>query len=124
MSEPEQRAAVPGVGPQSRWVLIRDLLVFQVKLVLDGTRDLLLSPVSLVAGVLDLSSSRERPGRFFYDVVHLGKRSEEWINLFGAADRVEPPEIPTIGAEADRVDAVFDKIERAIVDQYQRGGSD
>jgi hypothetical protein len=38
----------------SRWHLIRDVAVFQLKLGLDALRDLVLSPISLIAGIVDL----------------------------------------------------------------------
>ena len=35
-----------------RWTLIRDVAVFQVKLVFDGMRDVVLLPISLIAGIV------------------------------------------------------------------------
>ena len=46
-----------------RWEFLRDVLVFQLKLLLDAVRDVVLSPVSIVAGVIDLISGDEPPGR-------------------------------------------------------------
>ena len=37
-------------GPD-RWTLIRDIGVLQVKLLVDGFRDLLLVPTSIIAGI-------------------------------------------------------------------------
>ena len=51
-------------GPD-RWTLIRDVAVFQVKLLFDGFRDLLLLPVSLVAGILSLIRGEQDPARNF-----------------------------------------------------------
>ena len=109
-------------APVDRWTLIRDLLVFQLKLVLDGTRDVLLSPISLIAGLADLVVGGDRASRYFYDVLHLGRRSERWIDLFGAAARVEPPDIPISPAEEARVDALLQKAERVLADQVEGGG--
>ena len=68
-----------------RWTLIRDLFVFQAKLLVDGLRDLLLVPASLVAGIWSLvSGENDRPGPQFYKLVSLGKQSELWIYLFMA----------------------------------------
>jgi hypothetical protein len=68
-----------------RWTLIRDLFVFQAKLLVDGLRDLLLVPASLVAGVWSLvSGDKDRPGPQFYQLISLGKQSELWIDLFKA----------------------------------------
>ena len=35
-----------------RWTLIRDVAVLQVKLIVDGLRDFILVPISLVAGLI------------------------------------------------------------------------
>ena len=42
-------------GPMpDRWTLIRDILVLQLKLIVDGFRDLILVPISLVVGFVSL----------------------------------------------------------------------
>lgn len=107
-------------APDGRWTLIRDVLVFQLKLGVDAVRDLVLSPVSLLAALLDLvGGGRERP--LFYQVLLVGRRSEAWIDLFGAGDRVEP-ERPPHGGEGAHLDRVLERVEALIVDQYERGG--
>jgi hypothetical protein len=40
-----------------RWTLLRDLAVLQVKLLVDGFRDLVLVPASLIAGIIRSSAS-------------------------------------------------------------------
>jgi hypothetical protein len=106
-------------GAPSRWELIRDLAVFQLKLVIDALRDVALSPISLVAGVFDLVKGADRPGRYFYRVLLAGRRSEAWINLFGEADRVAPR--PT-DAESASLDALVERVEQRLVEQVERGG--
>ena len=112
MAEPESH---------SRWQLIRDLVVFQLKLAVDAVRDVVLSPISLIAGVLDIVSRSERPHPRFYDVLLLGRRTERWINLFGEADRVEPAQDLTRG-QSGSLDAIVGQVEQLIVDQYEKGG--
>jgi hypothetical protein len=106
----------------TRWQLIRDLLVFQVKLLADALRDLVLSPVSLVAGAIDLLGGGERPSRYFYDVLRMGRRSEEVIDLFGAADRVTPVDRERPRGGPASIDAVVGRLERVLVEQVERGG--
>ncbi len=117
----DRKAPAPGdVWPPGRWTLIRDALVFQGKLLVDGLRDFALLPVSLVAALLSLVRGGNRVGREFYDVVAFGKRTEKWINLFGAADR-----IPIEGDGTDNpqtVDDFVEKLERKVVEQYETGG--
>ncbi len=103
----------------TRWQLIRDLAVFQLKLVIDALRDVMLSPISLVAGVVDLVRVGERPGRYFYQVLLAGRRSEAWINLWGEADRVA---LRPTDAESASLDALVERMEQLLVEQVERGG--
>ena len=67
----------------AHWTLLRDIGVLQVKLVIDGFRDLLLVPASLIAGLISLVNTQNgKPGSEFYELVSVGRQSERWINLF------------------------------------------
>jgi len=102
-----------------RWQLVRDIVVFQIKLALDGLRDLMFSPLSIAAGVIDLITGGRRPGRYFYQLLALGGRTEGWINLFGA------PNLPgrqELSASGQTVDTFVKQIEGLVVEQYERGG--
>ncbi len=68
---------------QSRLSLIWAVLVFQAKLIVDGLRDLVLVPISLVAALIGLIAGGNEPDRYFQKILGLGRRSEIWINLFG-----------------------------------------
>ena len=72
-------------GP--RWQLVRDALAFQLKVLLDALRDLVLSPLSLLAALLDLLLAGSRKPAYFYAVLRLGQRSEHWIDLWSAGAR-------------------------------------
>lgn len=74
-------------GSTDRWTLIRDIAVLQFKLVVDGLRDLILVPISLVVGLISVVKSDTGTDNEFYELLRLGKKSERWINLFGAAER-------------------------------------
>lgn len=77
-----------------RFPVFRDVIVFQFKLLVDGLRDLLLSPASIFAALIDLLIPGDDGGKRFYGVVRFGRRTEQWINLFGAADRAAPEVTP------------------------------
>ncbi len=98
----------------NRWPLIRDAVTFQVKLALDGLRDLILFPVSLVAALISVLAGGDKHS-VFYDVVRLGLRTERWINLFGLV-RCEPDD------KDPGIDAFMDRLEVMVLEQYQRGG--
>ncbi|MDH4072228.1 MAG: hypothetical protein OEV41_03865 [Gammaproteobacteria bacterium] len=107
-------------APHDRGELVRDIAVLQVKLVFDGLRDLVLVPVSLVAGVISLLRAGDPSGNEFYALLRLGRRSERWINLFGAADRLPAPDREHY-PEGD-IDALVGRVESLVVEEYRRGG--
>jgi hypothetical protein len=110
-------------GEDGRWTLIRDAAVLQVKLIVDGLRDFLLVPASLVAAVLSVFSAKDgRPGPQFYQLLAMGKRSERWINLFGAIEHA-PAELAENEQSNDLdFDELVGKFENFVVDEYKRGG--
>lgn len=65
----------------SRGALFRDLVVFLVKLWMDGAKDVVLTPVSLFAAAVDFVFRT----RLFYRVLRMGERFDLWLNLFGAS---------------------------------------
>lgn len=105
------------------WTLIRDVGVLQVKLLIDGLRDLVLLPSSLVAGIVSLLNSRDgKPGPHFYQLIAVGKQSESWINLFGAL-RNAPEGLHTdVNFGNADIDDIVSRVETFVVDEYQRGG--
>lgn len=97
--------------------LIRATVVFQLKLMADGLRDLVLLPVSLIATLVGLLRGGDEPEREFNQVLNLGRESEEWINLFGnhaTSDNVH--------ATAS-IDALFNKVEETLKQQYKAAGT-
>ncbi len=92
---------------ESRWRLIRDVLVFQIKLGMEAVLDITLIPVSLAAAGLDLLLGNWRRPRWFHTVLRFGERCEHRINLWGvAAHGVDAPQT--------EVDAVLRSIETLI----------
>jgi len=84
---PADAAAAPNDQTHlSRLRTLTDLVVFQFKLALDGLRDLLLSPVAIVAAIAGLIAGGDRPDRYFREVLRFGLKTERWINLFGEYD--------------------------------------
>jgi len=110
-------------GQPAVWVLIRDIGLLQVKLLIDGFRDLILVPASLIAGAVSLARTKNgKPGSEFYELISVGRESERWINLFGAT-RNAPGELVERNrfGETD-IDELLSKVEGFVVDEYQRGG--
>lgn len=105
------------------WTLIRDIAVLQVKLIVDGLRDLILVPASLIAGIVSIFRTADgKPGDEFYTLVSIGKQSERWINLFGALKNAPQEVIDEHHfGEAD-IDEIVSRMETFVVDEYKRGG--
>ncbi len=68
-----------------RWVIVRDLAIFQLKLFLDGLVDLVLSPLAIAAACVEILLVGRRRGRLFYAVLRIGERADLWLNLYGAS---------------------------------------
>ncbi|MCP4045518.1 MAG: hypothetical protein GY732_05960 [Gammaproteobacteria bacterium] len=103
-------------NPSKRGVLVRNTVVFQLKLMADGFRDLLLLPVSLIATIIGLLRGGDEPEREFNQVIEVGRESEQWINLFGSHDVADDT-----NAIAS-IDTLFTKVEETLKQQYQSGG--
>lgn len=98
--------------PRGAGQLLADLLRFQVKLLVDAARDLILVPLTFGAALLDLLLSRGRRPRYFYALLALGERSERLIDLWSVL-------YERMGPAAHNVDQVMDQIENAIRDPAQ-----
>lgn len=89
--EPGDTVQVQGNGPPARgktWLLLCDVLAFQVKLAADGVRDVLLSPVAIIAALAGVLTQRQGPpDRYFRSLLRFGRRTDHWINLFGSTSR-------------------------------------
>ncbi len=106
---------------ESRWAFIRDVVVFQMKLVLDGLRDALMIPISIAAAGVDLLVPGPETSGLFYRIVVLGRRTEAYIDLYEAADRMEPRREMEGGADPG-VDELFRRVEGFLMEQERRGG--
>ena len=98
----------------SRVVLLRDLAIFQVKLLLDGMKDVVLMPVTIAAAAIDIVFPGKRPGHRFYFVMTLGERFDRWLNLFSAADRADASKDGLLGRDRTRTNAMLREIEEML----------
>lgn len=121
--EKEPETEIENEAPLTgRWDLVRDVAVLQVKLIVDGLRDLILLPASLIAGIVSLVKHENgRPGPQFYQLLQFGKLSERRINLFGAySSRNSREDDDEVGGEVD-IDDLVSRVENYVVDEYRRG---
>ena len=103
----------------ANWKLIRSAAVLQVKLLVDGFRDLALVPASLIAALLSLVARENgRPGPQFDRLIDFGRRTESWIDLFGTHRGSGAGQEPAGGG----IDDIVERIERFVADEYRDGG--
>ena len=106
-----------------RWTLVRDAAVLQVKLIVDGLRDFLLVPASIIAAIASLLSGEDgKPGPQFYRLVGFGKRTERWIDLFAASRNSPEGTSEAEFTNEPNIDALVSRMESFVVDEYRRGG--
>ena len=108
-------------NPDARWMFVRDVMVFQLKLLLDNVRDLVLMPVSLVAAVIDLVLRGEREGERFYRVLQWGSHSEEVIDVYSAIKHHEPGDFKV--SRDYTVDGVIARLESVLKREVDKGGT-
>jgi hypothetical protein len=79
--------------------LVRDVVVFQIKLGMEALLDITLIPVSLAAAGLDLLLGNWRRPRWFHAALRFGERCERRIDLWRVATadgEVSNPEIDAV----------------------------
>ena len=103
----------------SRNVTLRDFVIFQVKLFLDGLKDLVAFNLSIGAIILDYISGRGRRPRLFYSVVRASERFDRWLNLHSVVSRMDElgSEEGLFGGAEDDDDSIVGEIERLIKGQ-------
>ena len=100
----------------SRSKLIYRVILFQFKLAADGFRDLLLSPMSMIAGVLGILFSPDDPHYYFNKLMRTGLASDRWINLFDGADSQRYKN------GKDSLDGLARRFEEVVRKDYERNG--
>ena len=112
---------MPKTNSDERWKFLRDFVVFQVKMLLDNVRDLVLMPVALGAALLDLILKGDREGARFYKVLRWGWHSEKVIDVYSAIEHEEPGEFQ-IGRDYT-VDGVIARLEGVVTREVEKGGT-
>ena len=119
MNSPGPLAVQPAGKDNDHWKFLRDVIVFQLKMLLDNVRDFALMPISLVAAAIDLVFKGERQGSLFYQVLRWGAHSEEVINVYSVIQSQERPQVnPNY-----TVDAVITRLEGVLVRECEKGGT-
>jgi hypothetical protein len=105
-----------------RAVIIRDLIIFQIKLLLDGVKDVVVSPVAIGAAALDVIFPTARRGYRFYAVIRVAESFDRWLNLYGASRHADENEEGLFGESAAGSDSLLGRIEEIVVGRREEGG--
>jgi hypothetical protein len=105
----------------TRGVTFRDFLIFQVKLVLDGAKDVVVFWISIGAMLLDTIAGRGRRPRLFYSVMRMSEKWDLWLNLHSVVQRIDEQEGEDglFGASDAGSDTLLGQIEQLV-----RGGDE
>ena len=113
----EEAPALRNLTPKQKEgaVVVRDLVVFQVKLLLDGLKDLVMIWVSIGAAALDLVAPSGERGRRFYASMRAAEKFDRWLNLYGASQVAADHAEGLFGASRAGADSLLGKIEQMVL---------
>jgi len=97
-----------------RSVVLRDLIILQLKLWLDGIKDIILSPLAVGAAALDILKGPTPEGHRLYKVLHLGERFDLWLNLYDASGRAESSGEGLFGGSRAGDNTLIGRLEKAV----------
>ena len=100
-------------------VVLRDLVIFQLKLLLDGVADVVISQIALVAVAIDLLFPAERKGKRFYAVMARAERFDRWLSLYGSADAADLEEDGLFGASKAGSDTMLGRLETLVTGRWE-----
>jgi hypothetical protein len=100
-------------------VVLRDLIIFQLKLLLDGLGDVVIAHVALVAVIIDLFFPTERKGKRFYAVMARAERFDRWLSLYGSAEAADLEEDGLFGASKAGSDTLLGKLEEIVTGRVE-----
>lgn len=110
-----QRTTLPAkLRYKSRGRLLRAAVVFEIKLALDGLKDIVLAPLAIVGAAIDILTGDGREGKQLRRVLLLGERYEGWINLYGT--RSDQSRVLADGGS----DVLMDEMERKALEVSQQ----
>lgn len=98
----------------SKRVLIRDLMIFWLKLLIDGLKDVVLFQIAFGAAVFDILFGRAGRPLLFYNVLRLSERFDLWINLYGATGAAEASGDGLFGASRAGSNSLLGRLEQLV----------
>ena len=102
----------------ARWRFMRDVAVFELKLMLNNVHNFIQVPLTLATALVDVIFRHGEEGSRFYWLVKQGRMIDDHIDIYSIIDHHER------GLNRDfTVDAVLQRLEGVIVREYEKGGT-
>ena len=108
----------PASNADTRWKFIRDVAVFELKLVLNNVHNFVQVPMTLAVAVFDLVFRGKQDGERFYKIVEYGRTIDDSIGIYSIIDHRER----SLNSDYT-MDAVLSRVEGVIVREFEKGGT-
>ena len=95
-------------------VSIRDFILFQVKLWVDGLKDFAMIGLSILAFGLDVVFKLHGRQRYFPRLMRTSKRFDHWLDLHGAIEHLEEADDELFGESKAGSDKLLAEIEEMV----------
>jgi hypothetical protein len=110
--------ATPEEDPHARWKFIRDVGVFQLKLLINNLHNFFQVPLTLAVAIFDLIFKGKYHGERFYKLLEHGRTIDDAIDIYSVIAHREKP------LNTDyTVDALVARLESVVVREYEKGGT-
>jgi len=63
---------------------VRQLVMFQIKLALDGLKDMVLLPASLIFGIVSIFTDSKNPASGLHTTMRWGRKFDDYVGLYSA----------------------------------------
>ncbi len=101
-----------------RWKFLRDVAVFEMKLMLNNLHNFFQVPLTLAVAVFDVFVKGKEEGERFYKLVEMGRTIDDSIDIYSIVAHRER----SLNKDYT-VDTVLERLESVIVREYEKGGS-
>jgi hypothetical protein len=104
--------------PHGRWKFMRNVAVFQFKLLLNNLHNFVQAPLTFIIALVDLIFKTEPEGARFYKLLEYGRTIDESIDIYSVVAHRQR----CLNADYT-VDSLVSKLEGVIIREYDKGGS-
>ncbi len=89
---------------------LRQLVIFNVKLALDGLKDMVLLPASLALGILSILTNSKDPASGLHTTMRWGRKFDDYVGLYSAIEK----------QESSQLDGQLEKAERNVREKVRK----